>query len=373
MPRRVVRVTGIVQGVGFRPFVHRLAVRLRLGGSVSNQAANVIIVIEGTQESLEEFLRQLHDHPPSAARIVSIEWESEPERGETSFLIEVSQSSFGDVYIGPDLGVCDDCLRELNDPLDRRYGYPFLNCTNCGPRLTIIQSVPYDRERTTMAKFVMCDDCLAEYHDPGDRRFHAQPTACPKCGPQLKYIGEGTAIEALMAGRILAVKGLGGYHLVCDATNDSAVRKLRERKHRDEKPFAVVVHNLVQVHEFAEVSEVEAKELRSSSRPIVLLKRKPGVLAESVAPGGNPRIGIMLPSTPLHHLLTQSLSPLVMTSGNRSDEPSAFRDDDALSRLADIADGFLIHDRPIHRPTETSNSTIPRRRPRTDSIAVRVS
>jgi len=344
-----------------------------LGGSVSNQAANVIIVIEGTQESLEEFLRQLHDHPPSAARIVSIEWESEPERGETSFLIEVSQSSFGDVYIGPDLGVCDDCLRELNDPLDRRYGYPFLNCTNCGPRLTIIQSVPYDRERTTMAKFVMCDDCLAEYHDPGDRRFHAQPTACPKCGPQLKYIGEGTAIEALMAGRILAVKGLGGYHLVCDATNDSAVRKLRERKHRDEKPFAVVVHNLVQVHEFAEVSEVEAKELRSSSRPIVLLKRKPGVLAESVAPGGNPRIGIMLPSTPLHHLLTQSLSPLVMTSGNRSDEPSAFRDDDALSRLADIADGFLIHDRPIHRPTETSNSTIPRRRPRTDSIAVRVS
>ncbi|MHB1556789.1 MAG: carbamoyltransferase HypF [Isosphaeraceae bacterium] len=362
MDRRVIAVTGIVQGVGFRPHVHGLATRLRLGGFVKNVEGSVRIEVEGERSTLDRFLHELRSDSPPLARIDAVTWSDRPARGEPSFRIEASEGGDeGQVFISADVATCDDCLAELFDPRDRRYLYPFLNCTNCGPRLTIITSAPYDRERTSMARFAMCPACRAEYDDPADRRFHAQPTACPACGPRLSLLdGSGSpilgvepldgAIAALHAGRIAAVKGLGGYHLACLADHSNAVATLRARKHRDEKPFAVMVRDLDRARDLCDISDDEATLLASSVRPIVLVRKRAGIaVAEGVAPD-NPWLGLMLPYTPLHHILLRGLDrhDLVMTSGNRSDEPIAFDDADALERLRGIADLFLTHDRPIH-------------------------
>jgi hydrogenase maturation protein HypF len=360
--RRRINIRGIVQGVGFRPFVFGLATRLQLCGFVRNQISGVVIEVEGNTSALDAFLSELTNHPPPLARIDHISWEPQPPLGATAFTIEHSQAdSGGQVFFSPDVATCADCLAEMFNPADRRYRYPFLNCTNCGPRLTIILGAPYDRERTTMASFPMCAACRAEYDNPADRRFHAQPTACPACGPQLQLLdADGKPIEnvdplaelvsALQAGKIAALKGLGGYHLLCDARSAAAVGELRRRKHRDEKPFALMVRDTTAAERIVTVTAAERELLESGRRPIVLLRRREAMtIADAVAPG-NPFLGVMLPYTPLHHLLLHDLGdmPLLMTSGNRSDEPIAHEDADAVQRLAGIADLFLIHNRPIH-------------------------
>jgi hydrogenase maturation protein HypF len=362
MERRAILICGIVQGVGFRPFVYNLAARLQLHGFVKNQTGSVLIEVEGESPVLERFLAELADQPPTLARIEHLSWERRTPRGEHQFRIESSEADASSpIFISPDVATCSECLAEMLDPADRRYGYPFLNCTHCGPRLTIITGAPYDRPRTTMVSFVMCPACRAEYEDPTARRFHAQPTACPVCGPRLQvFSASGERIEtsnplahfaeALRAGQIGALKGLGGYHLVCAAQNRAAVQELRRRKHRDDKPFAIMVADLEAVEALCQTQPAERELLFSSRRPIVLLrKRRPSAIAEDVAPR-NPWLGVMLPYTPLHHLLLRILDgmPLVMTSGNRSEEPIAYEDDEALEKLAAIADLFLIHDRPIH-------------------------
>lgn len=361
--RRIsIAISGVVQGVGFRPFVYDLATRHGLHGFVRNQTGDVWIEVEGDAGALETFRADLTRRPPPLARIDRVAWSPRALGGESGFRIEVSQETAGPIFVSPDVGVCDDCLRELFDPADRRYRYPFLNCTNCGPRLTIITGAPYDRKRTTMAAFAMCSACRAEYDDPRDRRFHAQPTACPHCGPRLALVdGQGRdaanggdplarAIDLLRAGGIVAVKGLGGFHLTCLAASEPAVAALRRRKRREEKPFALMVRNVEGARALAEVADAEAALLVAPRRPIVLLRRRrDAAVAQSVAPG-NPYLGVMLPYTPLHHLLLHDLdgAPLVATSGNASDEPIAFEDGDAQARLAGIADLFLTHDRPIH-------------------------
>jgi hydrogenase maturation protein HypF len=363
MERRTIVVHGTVQGVGFRPFVFGLARDLRLCGSVRNSSGSVQIDVEGDSRRLDQFLARLRSETPPLAKIVDLSWTRRPALGCQDFRIEESDSSAdGPVVIAPDTATCDDCLAELFDPRNRRFGYPFLNCTNCGPRLTIVTGAPYDRQRTTMARFPMCPACLAEYEDPTNRRFHAQPTACPICGPQLTALDAAgqliqtdqplaALVEALKAGRIGAMKGLGGYHLICDAQNGgAAVLELRRRKHRDEKPFAVMVATLEHAENLCEIDAEEKVLLTSRRRPIVLLKKKvSSPLAAAVAPG-NPFLGIMLPYTPLHHLLLRAMDgvPLVMTSGNRSEEPMAYEDDEAIGSLGGIADLFLTHDRPIH-------------------------
>jgi hydrogenase maturation protein HypF len=360
--RRAIVVQGMVQGVGFRPFVFGLATRLHLRGFVKNQTGSVLIEVEGDTTSLDTFLADLVGKAPPLARIEHLSWQQQTPRGDPQFRIESSDGdTAGPVFVSPDVATCADCLRELFDPADRRFGYPFLNCTNCGPRLTIITGAPYDRSRTTMASFTMCADCREEYEDPANRRFHAQPTACPVCGPRLELRGAGGEkvetehplvdfLDALRSGAIGGLKGLGGYHLTCDARSSSVVAELRSRKQRDEKPFAVMVRDIAAAEVVCEISERERELLLAPGRPIVLLrKRTESVIAGSVAPR-NPWLGVMLPYTPLHHLLLRAAGgmPLVMTSGNRSDEPIAYRDDDALERLAGIADWFLVHDRPIH-------------------------
>jgi hydrogenase maturation protein HypF len=362
MDRRAIAINGIVQGVGFRPHVYGLANRLRLRGFIKNVSGGVLIEVEGESHSLDRFLVELADQPPPLARIDELRWSSRPALGDHSFRIETSDlDDESPIFISPDVATCGDCLAELFDPLDRRYRYPFLNCTNCGPRLTIITGSPYDRERTSMASFAMCPECRAEYDDPGNRRFHAQPAACPACGPRLQLLDSSGqfvpgidplagAVDALRRGLIGAIKGLGGYHLACVAGHAAAAAALRSRKHRDEKPFAVMVRDLAAARALGEVSPREEVLLTSPRRPIVLLSRKRGIaIAEDVAPR-NPWLGVMLPYTPLHHLLLHGLedTPLVMTSGNRSDEPIAYQDRDALERLSGIADFFLINDRPIH-------------------------
>ncbi len=360
MERRAISIQGTVQGVGFRPFVYALANSLRLGGFVRNHTGGVEIQVEGEASSLEQFMQRLLRDPPPLARIV--EWSSSdrPVRGERLFRIEESESTGGPIVITPDAATCDACLAELFDPQNRRYRYPFLNCTRCGPRLTIVTGAPYDRQRTTMAKFIMCADCRREYEDPADRRFHAQPSACPACGPTLSlHDASGALIEtddplghfeqALRDGKIGAMKGLGGYHLVADARRPDVVAELRQRKHRDEKPLAIMVRDLEAVEQLCHIDPASRALLTCNRRPIVLLRKRAGAaLAEELAPR-NPMLGIMLPYTPLHHLLLHDIGiPLVMTSGNRTDEPIAYEDADAIERLSGIADLFLSHNRPIH-------------------------
>jgi hydrogenase maturation protein HypF len=360
--RRAINVRGIVQGVGFRPFVHGLASRFHLQGFVRNQSGDVRIEVEGEGGSLDRFLNEITRNPPPLAHIDHVSWSRVSPRGDVQFRIDASKiDSDGQVLISPDVATCPACLAELLDPADRRFRYPFLNCTHCGPRLAIITGSPYDRPRTTMAGFPMCPECGEEYDNPADRRFHAQPTCCRECGPTLRLLNaEGTAIpaddplvtfvRAIQAGQIGAMKGVGGYHLVCDATNELVVAKLRQRKHRDEKPFAVMLHNLSDIKKLCEISPLEGQLLESPRAPIVLVrKRSPCGIAESVAPG-NPLLGAMLAYTPLHHLLLNDVQgiPLVMTSGNRSDEPIAYEEADAVERLRGIADLFLVHNRPIH-------------------------
>ena len=362
MERRAIAIHGTVQGVGFRPFVYSLASSLELGGFVQNQNGSVAIEVEGELAPLDQFLTQLVSSTPPLAHIDDMSWQPRAPLGDRRFRIASSESGqSGPITVAADAATCDACLAELFDPADRRYKYPFINCTNCGPRLTIVTGAPYDRERTTMAHFRMCPACQAEYEDPANRRFHAQPNACRVCGPRLRVLDDrGGEIEsegplalfvaALKAGKIGAMKGLGGYHLICDARNADAVTGLRARKHRDEKPFAVMVGNLAAARELCEINDAQASLLTSSSRPIVLMRQRAGInLAPHVAPN-NPYVGVMLPYTPLHHLLLREMRgvPLVMTSGNRSDEPIAFDEPDAIHRLSGIADVFLAHDRPIH-------------------------
>ena len=354
------RVRGIVQGVGFRPFVYGLATRAGLSGFVLNDPDGVLIEVEGPAAATSSFERRLSAEAPPLAVIEGVEREAIHPAGGEGFEIRISEASGRlETPISPDVATCDECLAEILDPAERRYRYPFTNCTNCGPRFTITAGIPYDRVNTTMAAFEMCPACKSEYEDPSDRRFHAQPVACPDCGPSTQLLDAGgapvegdavTGTARLIAeGRIVAVKGLGGYHLACDAANEAAVAELRRRKAREEKPLAVMVGSLEEAAALVRVDRDAAVVLGSRRRPITLLPRIDGAaVAPSVAPD-NRYLGVMLPYTPLHHLLMRELRrPIVLTSGNLSDEPIAYRDEDALSRLGTVADAFLTHDRDIH-------------------------
>lgn len=365
-----IRVRGIVQGVGFRPFVYGLAANNNLTGWVRNTSSGVEIEINGAPTSVHEFCSRLQNNPPPLARIDEITTEEISPNGATGFMILDSQPQPGEfIPVSPDMATCPDCRRELFDPSDRRYRYPFINCTNCGPRFTIIKDIPYDRPKTTMAPFAMCPDCESEYHNPLDRRFHAQPVACPECGPQVwftaggKRLAEGDAAiqiarRWLRDGKIIALKGLGGFHLACDATNPAAVNELRSRKKRSDKPFALMAASLQAIEGHCRVQPAERKLLESPQSPIVLLEKKPDSgIAPEVAPGQR-TLGIMLPYTPLHLLLLEPEpgypDVLVMTSGNLSEEPIAYQDADANERLSALADGFLLHNREIHMRTDDS-------------------
>ncbi|MGA3188524.1 MAG: carbamoyltransferase HypF [Bryobacteraceae bacterium] len=354
MVRYRLYVSGIVQGVGFRPFVYSLAARHALTGMVGNTSSGVVIEIQGAAEAASAFVDQIRNFPPPLAVIDSLTVDSIDIRHEAGFVIADSQAQpLASTPISPDIAVCSDCLREMFDPSDRRYRYPFINCTNCGPRFTIIQDIPYDRPFTTMRAFPMCSECEAEYHDPANRRFHAQPNACPVCGPQVSFgtcVGNAAmeaAADALRRGAVVAIKGIGGFHLACDATNDDAVRNLRDRKGRSAKPFAMMARDLERVSCYANVSADEARLLTTKERSIVLLRAKHNAsISLSIAPG-NRYFGFLLPYSPLHHLLLGE-TPLVMTSGNLSDEPIVKDNDEALLRLATLADAFLLHNRDIH-------------------------
>jgi hydrogenase maturation protein HypF len=357
-----INVRGIVQGVGFRPFIYRLAHQLNLAGTVINDGNGVEIDLAGPESVLQSFIDRLQHEAPPAARIVGLEIRSIDCIPETdSFLILPSRSSSRpSTQIAPDMALCDDCMAEIADPTNRRHRYPFTNCTNCGPRFSIVEHIPYDRPNTSMRVFAMCKDCSREYYDPLDRRFHAQPNACPACGPQLSWHdGRGTTIggdclqrcaRALAEGRVVAIKGLGGFHLAVDGGNEAAIRCLRQRKQRPAKPLAIMVRDLATASRFCRTTEAEARLLTSSEHPIVLVDRLPGGgIAESVAPGLDV-IGLMLPYTPLHHLLlSEPAIPevLVMTSGNRGGEPICTANEEALQRLRGLADHFLLHDREI--------------------------
>ncbi|HHS96368.1 MAG TPA: carbamoyltransferase HypF [Chloroflexi bacterium] len=383
---RRIHITGVVQGVGFRPFVYNLATRLGVSGWVLNSSSGVEIEAAAPAAVLDEFVRRLRTDAPPLARIETITVTEcdpatcSPETLRPGFTIRHSEARPGEFQpISPDIAICEDCLRELFDPNDRRYRYPFINCTNCGPRFTIIKDIPYDRPNTTMAPFKMCPDCQAEYDNPTDRRFHAQPNACPVCGPKVwldvrssEFDVEtpnselGTPPDApiqaarqlLREGAIVAIKGLGGFHLACDATNDEAVARLRERKGRVDKPFAIMAFDLETVEQFCEVNDAERALLTSRERPIVLLRRKPNTPISPLVAPNNRYLGVMLPYTPLHYLLLEPTDgfpiALVMTSGNYSEEPIAIDNDEALERLSRLADAFLLHDRDIHARCDDS-------------------
>jgi hydrogenase maturation protein HypF len=371
MPGLRVHITGIVQGVGFRPFVYNLAARSNLKGWVKNTSAGVDIEVDGEQDVLDAFVQALQDEAPPLSRIDELTASFGPANGFRSFEIfhsEAIPSAFQP--ISPDVAICDDCLRELFDPADRRYRYPFINCTNCGPRFTIIKDIPYDRPKTTMAPFPMCDDCEREYTDPSNRRFHAQPVACPVCGPKIwletvedrsESLDNDAVIRTrnlLTEGKIVAIKGLGGFHLACDATSVEAVTELRKRKLRVDKPFALMMPDLETIEQHCTVSEAEIKLLRSVARPIVLLQRRPNSSIVKEIATGQDTVGVMLPYTPLHYLLlekNEGFPPaLVMTSGNLSEEPIATANEEARQRLASLADVFLMHNRDIHARCDDS-------------------
>ncbi len=361
-------IRGAVQGVGFRPFVFRLAQDLGLKGWVENSAAGVFLEVEAAESAIHECLRRLEAEKPAIAFIQSLEASYLDPAGFESFEIRESSGGEKTALVLPDIATCPECRREIFDPANRRYRYPFTNCTNCGPRFTIIESLPYDRPRTTMKKFKMCEECSREYRDPANRRFHAQPNACAKCGPELHlWDAEGrplarnhdallAAAAAVRAGQIAAVKGLGGFHLLADARNEEAVRELRRRKRREEKPFALMFPFYEMVLNHCEATEVERRLLRAPESPIVLLRRarENDGLAQSIAPR-NPYFGVMLPYTPLHHLLMRELGfPVVATSGNLSEEPICIDEQEAVRRLRGIADVFLVHNRPILRHADDS-------------------
>ncbi len=372
--RLAITVRGVVQGVGFRPFVYNAASACRLSGWVQNTAELVHIEVQGSQPDLDAFCEKLRRHPPRQAHIDALEISQIPCQDNDTSSFEI-RSSTGHAAPRPtipaDLATCDECLQEIRTPAQRRFRYPFTNCTNCGPRWSIIERIPYDRPRTSMRRFQMCPACTAEYQDPADRRFHAQPIACPDCGPTLEFFDgprhhRSRADEALHAaaaavrdGRILALKGLGGFQLIVDATNPDAVSRLRQRKRRPDKPLALMISTLDEVRRRCQLAEAEADALCSHQAPILLLRRRTdrhgsGDVVDQVAPG-NPYLGVMLPYTPLHHLLIDELRrPIVCTSGNLSEEPMAIATDDAFARLGAIADAWLIHDRPIVRPVDDS-------------------
>jgi hydrogenase maturation protein HypF len=360
--RRRIRVTGTVQGVGFRPFVFRSARRLGLAGSVSNDAEGVLIDVEGATTALDELVRLVAAAPPPLARVESVSATPAPVRGVTGFEVVASRRAGAlDVPVSVDVGPCAACLAELHDPDDRRFRYPFVNCTDCGPRYTITRGIPYDRPRTTMAVFAMCDACRVEYEDPSDRRFHAQPNACPDCGPQVRLDAPDGTVQAerdaalveaarrLSQGWILAVRGVGGYHLAVRADDERAVAELRARKARDDKPFALLVADLPTARALVELDDEAAEVLVGPRRPIVLAPRRAGAaVAAGVAPGLR-ELGVMLPPSPLHDLLARDVGrPLVLTSGNLTDEPIAYRSGEAHERLGHLVDAILTHDREIH-------------------------
>ncbi len=378
--RRQLRVRGIVQGVGFRPFVYNLARELGLTGYVFNSSAGVTVEIEGADESVQEFLDTLRRQPPQLALIAEITVADLAPLNDEDFVIRQSRSEAGEfVLVSPDMATCEECWRDFGDPKNRRFGYPFTNCTNCGPRYTIIQDIPYDRPMTTMSSFRMCELCQAEYEDPANRRFHAQPNACPVCGPALAIAESGESLaelsydaaksvaiirqarQLLRQGKIVAVKGLGGFLLACDAQNDASVKLLRSRKRRSDKPFALMARDLAAVESFCFVSDTERAALLSGRRPIVVLRRRVGgTISHAVAPGNN-TVGVMLPYTPLHYLLFSDaadgptqFTALVMTSGNISEEPIVTSNEEAWQRLRPVADWFVFHNRDIYMRTDDS-------------------
>lgn len=372
MNRRLhITVRGAVQGVGFRPFVYQLAKKFSLNGFVYNSPVGVFIEAEGSKATLDEFVIRIQKDKPQQAVIQSMEFSFLDPIGYREFEIHDSRSNGKKTaFIMPDLAVCENCLKELFDPNDRRYLYPFINCTHCGPRFSIIESLPYDRPNTSMKKFKMCEACRREYEDPTDRRFHAQPIACPDCGPHVEVWDDKKNIlashkalftfiaDAIRNGRIVAFKGLGGYQLICRADDEKIVSRLRERKHREEKPFALMFPDLNSIRKICEVTDFEERLLRSSESPIVLLRRKEfqttSHISDAVAPG-NPYLGVMLPYTPAHHILMRELGfPVIATSGNLSEEPMAIDEDSAVEKLHGIADYFFVHDRPIVRHVDDS-------------------
>ncbi|MCB1229140.1 MAG: carbamoyltransferase HypF [Verrucomicrobiae bacterium] len=368
--RHRLEIIGAVQGVGFRPFVSRLASELGLAGWVCNSLAGLDVEIEGPAEACAVFLRQVRGNPPPHARVRSVTESSLPLEGVSSFVIRESQTAppaAATTEIVPDLATCVDCVREIFDSANRRHGYPFTNCTQCGPRFSIVRSLPYDRARTTMHEFTMCSECRAEYESPSDRRFHAQPNACPKCGPRLAFADAPgrvlahreealeRAARAIEAGQVIAVKGIGGYHLMADARSTSAIETLRLRKRRSAKPLAVMVPDLGDARARCEMSALEERLLTSARAPIVVLRRRNDDDLPLILAPGNPDLGVILPYSPLHHLLMQRLGfPIVVTSANVSDEPLCTDNDDAFHRLRGLADAFLIHDRPIERALDDS-------------------